>query len=162
MAFCLHLHLSQFLLNLWELEGWESSILTASLDDSIIGLGLIRTKYNGILKVARIQFISNDEYSKDIVQSFLSYIFNELKSNYVLLDLTYNDPEPKTTISLCKDLGLKYKQVECKKRKVLSIDHNWSDYVENKGGRFKRRFRKMEKKMSDYDITVEKWYEEVK
>jgi hypothetical protein len=141
------------------LRGWRPLVLVAFEDGKIVGLVpfAFRRRFNAV----NVKFLFGLHYSPDFVvdeayrETFLehvvSFLFENLICQFVDLVLPLESSNFEFLKRNCEANGVyfrAYPTVKCG-HCVLPVRGSWSDFEKLRGSDFRRRFRRMERKMKE-------------
>jgi CelD/BcsL family acetyltransferase involved in cellulose biosynthesis len=132
--------------------GWNPMIVTLSSESKLLGFAPLMEKKARGLRLAK--FILRPAYSPDLVISsekrsiyaplIIDYVLNHRGYHLLSLDLKVGSPYLQDIKRGCKRSGLHYSVISENGHRVLSVRSTWQDFEKHKGGKFRRKFRKIE------------------
>jgi len=138
-------------------NGWNPLIVTISDEKRLLGVVPLTVKRVYGLKLAR--FIVKPSHSPDFIicskdrNSYASlsidYIFNHLGCQILSLGFEGKSQDSRSLMHDFKALGIHYSSGSQMGHRVLPITLTWEEFERLKGGKFRRKFRKIERNLDN-------------
>ncbi len=155
-------HFMEFNLSL----GWTPFVLVVSLDRRIVGMApFMHKKLFGFPVLRSLHWpafspdiVANEGLIDDAAESIINFLFRNLRQKFVDICLPSESPSIHALERKCSEMGVYFsakKMVELGHR-FLRVFGDWNVYLSSRGGNFRRKIRKMEKKLGargTYRIT---------
>lgn len=136
-------------------DGWSPMIVTISSNEKLLGIVPLTVRKIYGLRLAR--FILSPAYSPDFIirrenrnclaPLVIDYLFKCLGCHVLSLDFKANSEHLMSLLQECKRSNARYSVVSEMGHRVLPIRSTWQDFEKNKGGNFRRKFRKIERNL---------------
>jgi len=137
-------------------RGWNPLLFIISNHDEIAGLAPLMVKKKFGARIARFilqpyyspDFLIEDHIRTDFIDYILDFLFQTLKCK--IADLTFPTDSKNLHIleELCKSKRIYFDVEPCINSRVLPIECSWEQFKTLKGGSFRRRFKRMERKLN--------------
>ena len=136
-------------------EGWSPIAVTVTSNGTLLGVVplVVKTVYG--LKLAR--FVLSPAYSPDLVirdkskdslaPLIIDCMLSCLGCHLLSLDFKTNSQYLGILIRECKKLGVHYLAVSEMGHRMLPVESTWQNFENNKGGNFRRKFKKIERNL---------------
>ena len=139
-------------------SGQKPAILVLKENDKIIGIApLLLTRNLGFRSVKWLfsesyspDFIVSDTKSKDHLQYFFQYIFQNLSCKYAILEIPAESKNQNLLTLICESYKLSIQRISAAhlNHRVIKIDRNWGEFKKSRGKHFRFEFRRIERKLS--------------
>jgi hypothetical protein len=138
-------------------EGWIPFIIIVYSGDEIIGVVPLKTrKILGLIVSEFIfedwcspDFIIKDNYRELCINYVIDYLFNKLNFKFLFLSLESDSNNIYHIIHKYKGKNLGISVIENSFRhNILFVNSTWEDFCTLRGGNYKHKFKKMEKKIN--------------
>jgi hypothetical protein len=138
----------------WKSQDWTPLLIIGYVNEDIVGIvPLVITQKLGMHIAAfpsphcSLDFVIDERYREKFVDHVIDYLFEILRCKFV--DLTF--PAESNNVLVFQELCLKkhifFHVDSFEGRRVLEVGCNWAQFENLKGGKFRRRFKKMKNKL---------------
>ena len=138
-----------------KLLGWNPLLMIGRVNDAVVGIiPLVMTRKLGV-RIASfpsphysLDFVINERFREKFIDSTLDYLFKTLRCK--VLDLTFPAESNNMHLfqELCRKKNVYFGEESFMGRRMLEVRCSWEQFEDLKGGKFRRRFRKMQNKLN--------------
>jgi hypothetical protein len=149
--------------------GWNPLVLVFSINDRIVGVApFMQKKFFGIPAVRFLfwpayspELIIDSDCRKNCLERTLDYLFETFRCKLVDIYLPLESPNIPLLRETCKESSFHFSTriVPESGHRVLQIAGDWNSFETSRGGKFKRKFKKMERKLNQVGSTVVKCFD---
>ena len=135
-------------------NNWTPMIVTLSENTKLLGIVPLMVKRTYGLRL--FSFILRPPYSPDFIvrdeneymKAIVDYLFNSLGCHFLSLDFTGQSRFFENLKQECDKAGIHYSIISENGHRILPIRSTWQDFRKLKGGKFRRKFRKIEQNLN--------------
>jgi hypothetical protein len=141
-------------------DRWTPLVIIISAENNIIGVApLIIKRRFGISSVKFLpppvfspDFIIQEEYREKCVEYILNFLFKKMHCHFLDLTMEANSPHLYPIIKQCRASEIRLSTQSIKGpivgHSILPMCATWDEFCRSRGGNFRRRLKKMERKMN--------------
>lgn len=137
------------------LKGWTPLLLVFSADNMIIGIAPLMTKKQFGLRFVKFlygyalspDFIVFDQYRENCISYTLDFLLKTLRCQFADLTLPAESPNLQILKQKCKANRTHFYELPEMGHSILPIGGTWSEFKTWRGGNFRRKFKKIERKL---------------
>ncbi len=144
--------------------GWDPLVLVFSVNERTVGVAPLKQKrFLGVPIVRYLygpaylpELIFDDANRKTCLKGMLDFLFRTLRCKLVDINLPAKSPDIPLLRQLCRNNGVYFSAgiwPELNHR-VLATTSDWNAFETSRGGKFRRKFKKMERKLSQAGSNV--------
>jgi len=150
-------------------KGWNPLILVISVENKIVGVAPLRMRKKLGVRIVKFlfkpwlspDFIFDDQYREICMDHTLDFIFKNLGCHRVDLTMPAESPNLRILEQKCKSNRIHFYTRPAGGHRIISVERTWDEFEESRGGRFRREFKHIERKLdragSWRTLRVENW-----
>lgn len=138
------------------LQGWTLQLIIGRANDRIVGIAPLMTSEKLGMRVATFvlppynspDFLIDEQFGMEFIKRVVDYLFETLKCK--VADLTF-PAESKSMLSfqeICRTKRIHFFTEPYIGRRIIEVRCNWEQFENLKGGRFRRQFRRNERRLN--------------
>jgi hypothetical protein len=140
-------------------KGWIPTVLVSRTEQKIIGFAPLLLKQHIGVRVATSllkfwlspDFIIDDEYRENALTHILYVLLKKMRCKSISLYLPAESPNLQVLERACIINGIAFRKKTEQQfgHRVIPIQCSWDDFQKARGGSFRQRFRRMERRLND-------------
>jgi hypothetical protein len=136
-------------------EGWKPTCLVLSSNDAIKGLVLLSVKERLGVRFGKPllrdwfspDFLLGEDHREESIAQTVKFLFKRLQLQIVDLTFPFDSPSLQMMRESCKKEKYKAWEQPAIGHCIIPIDKSWEEFEKIRGGNFRRKFRKLERKL---------------